>query len=169
MWLSCWSSASHAWVRKVKTCHFKPMSGSNSNALMFAICSSFAVKINKVHRFVLAGSMELMVMRWRRLMSWTHSVWLEWGLDWIRTAVLGVLFVPSCTPKHLVSILGAANMKSEFSWPIRPIKKHPAANIWPMLAVTLVEYLWLLTIARTQQILTFSKNKKFDIRHKKEP
>ena len=83
MWLSCWSSASSAWIRKVKTCYFKPISGNNNNALMFAICSSVAVKINhKVHRFVLAGSKELMamkmitqmVMRWRRLMSWTHSV-----------------------------------------------------------------------------------------------
>ena len=83
MWLSCWSSASRAWIRKVETCCFKPMSGSNNNALMFTICSLFAVKINhKVHRFILAGSMELMVMkmitpmvmRWRRLMSWTHIV-----------------------------------------------------------------------------------------------
>ena len=119
------------------------MSGSNNDALMFAICSSVAVKINhKVHRFVLAGSKELMamkmitqmVMRWRRLMSWTHSVWLEWGLDWIRTAVLWDLFVPGCTPQHLGSILGAANIKSEFFWPTRSIKMHPAANIWLVLA-----------------------------------
>ena len=52
MWLSCWSSASFAWIRKVKTCYFKPMSGSNNNALMFTICSLFAVKINhKVHKY----------------------------------------------------------------------------------------------------------------------
>ena len=38
MWLSCWSSASSAWIRKVKTCYFKPISGNNNNALMFAIC-----------------------------------------------------------------------------------------------------------------------------------
>ena len=145
MWLSCWSSASSAWIRKVKTCYFKPISGNNNNALMFAICSSVAVKINhKVHRFVLAGSKELMAMKmitkmvmcWRRWMSWTHSVWLEWGLDWIRTAVPGDLFVPGCTPQHLGSILGAANMKSEFFWPTRPSKKHPVANIFPLLAVT---------------------------------
>lgn len=151
------------------------MSGNNNNSLMFAICSSFAVKINpQVHRFVLAGSMELlamkmitkMVLRWRRLRSWTHSVWLEWGLDWIRTAVLGDLFVPGCTPQHLGSIVGAANIKSEFFRPTKLIKMHPAAKIWP---VGLVEYLWLLTIARTEQILIFSKNKEFDISHKKEP
>ena len=142
-WCGSAVGASHAWVRKVKTCYFKPMSGSNNNALMFTICSLFAVKIN--HWFVFAGSMELMVMkmitpmvmRWRRLMSWTHSVWLEWGLDWIRTAVLGDLFVPGCTLHHLGSIVGAANIKSEFFWPTTSIKKHPVANISPLLAVTL--------------------------------
>ena len=105
MWLSCWSSASHAWIRKVKTCYFKPMSGNNNNALMFAICSSFAVKIN--HKVDLFLQAQWSWWRWR----WSRKWWCVGGGGWVGLTVFdwNEVWIGSVLPFSEICLFPAAH------------------------------------------------------------